>query len=81
MKFRVENMFPVFIVKDRYMGTYSGGSWTAFHAVEVPPGCMDDGVTCAEFWTAEQKANTGLGNTPNEALADLEEKWTLMHME
>ena len=53
--------WPVAIVEDRYGGVYAGGAWNA-HA---------DDVT-AMHW--QKPTWVGVGDTPDEALADLQEK-------
>lgn len=69
--------YPCAIVNDRYTGTYSGGEWVAFPLEAAPDGCAADDGDTVEFWSgyvARPEYPVGLGNTPAEALADLEAK-------
>ena len=70
------SLYPVTIVKDRYSGCYSGGKWIAWnlHLEDIPNAWDDDDYTCAGFWGSEHiwARPVGKGNTPEEALADLE---------
>lgn len=78
----LNNLWPVTIVRDRYMGTYSGGDWVAWHADvdEVAHYCADadGGDNCAiEFWERVKSSRNrdvpsyGLGATPEQALRNL----------
>jgi hypothetical protein len=55
------DIYPLTITKDRYMGTYSGGEWTAWNcdADEVPEEIACDDVTCCEFWSLARDAKPG----------------------
>lgn len=67
--------FPLCIIKDRYGGVYSGGSFLAFNLMpfaiselNVDAGDSD----CEYFWENDAKDYViGKGNTPEEALFDL----------
>ena len=76
------SLYPVTIIQDRYSGTYSGGVWTAFnlHKEQIPD-AIDDDVSCRNFWTLAENFHLaiGKGNTPDEALHDLEEKMKDRH--
>lgn len=69
-------LYPVTIIEDRYTGAYSGGKWTAFnrYADDIPEEVDDSDVPCFTFWWSTNKEPVGIGNTPDEALRDLEEK-------
>ena len=69
-------LYPVTIIEDRYTGVYSGGKWTAWNCYpeDIPDDPDDDDVTCCTFWTPTNSAQVGIGNTPDEALRDLERK-------
>lgn len=55
------DIYPLTITKDRYMGTYSGGEWTAWNcdADDVPAEIACDDVTCCEFWSMTRDAKPG----------------------
>jgi len=66
--------YPVTIVKDRYGGGYSGGSFLAFNMEfgEIPWIVGADDVSEREGWLRlDKRIKYGRGNTPNEALEDL----------
>ena len=74
---RIDNVidiYPLTVIADRYMGTYSGGFFTAWNldADEVPKAAFADDVSCVCFW-AEKAQNypVGIGNTIGAAIADL----------
>ena len=68
--------YPMTIVSDRYMGTYSGGEYTCWPlpSYRVPYEIDEDNVTCGRFWRDADKSMIGIGNTPQEAIKDLENK-------
>lgn len=69
-----DDIFPLTIVKDRYMGVYSGGLFTAWHLYSecVPEEIGDDDCTAFDFWNNDSKAYIiGIGKTPDEAVRDL----------
>lgn len=77
-----EDLYPVFIVIDRYGGTYSGGAYTAWNICmdDIPSQIFGDDVTCGCWWGQYRdilKNNpnnifkVGFGDTPTEALNDL----------
>lgn len=73
----MSNGWPIAIIQDRYMGTYSGGKWLAFtgawnHMDEISNGAHGDDVSACAFdydqsWLA-------IGDTPDEALDNLRKK-------
>ncbi len=69
-------IYPATIVTDRYGGTYSGGTYTAWNLDpdEIPPEINESDIPCMEFWE-ENKIPVGLGATPDEALRDLYVKY------
>ncbi len=77
------DIYPLTVVSDRYGGTYSGGDFTAWNMYpdEVPYEISSDDCTCLEKWTelrsgdgTERRELFGVGNTPNDAVLDLERK-------
>lgn len=76
---KIDNLYPLCIISDRYGGCYSGGNYTAWMTGidYIPEGVFDDDVECSLTWNElkakrnEHKIVFGVGNTPNEALRDL----------
>jgi hypothetical protein len=72
--------YPLCIIYDRYSGTYSGGKWVAFNCThdDIPINITADDVTCGEAWASlrrrrnEGKILYGVGDTPEDAINDLE---------
>ncbi len=66
------NPYPLTIIADRYMGTYSGGMYVAFplDAKEIPEGPDQSDIECMNFWD-DYEDPYGIGKTPNEALQNL----------
>lgn len=69
--------WPTTVVRDRYGGVYSGGTWLAFplRPESVPSAAADSDVPCRRFWDEHRKAASlpiGVGETPDEAVAALE---------
>lgn len=64
--------YPATIINDRYSGTYSGASWTAFplDPCDIPEEIYDEDIPCMNFWD-KYKEPVGKGSTPDEAMADL----------
>ena len=72
-------IYPLTVVKDRYLGTYSGGKYTAWNLdyFEIPMDVALSDVPCMEFWDNENIQNNyiiGKGDTAEEAIADLYNK-------
>lgn len=69
------DIYPLVIIKDRYMGTYSGGEYTAWNMYheEIPEDIDEDDVSCYAFWRSYSGV-VGLGKTPDDAIKDLERK-------
>jgi hypothetical protein len=63
------------IVRARYGGTYEPGKWLAFGCwpAAMPDEWNADDVTCMHFFR-ERRHEIGGGDTPDEALADLQRK-------
>lgn len=83
---KIDNLYPLCIISDRYTGCYSGGNYTAWTTGidYIPRGIFSDDVECALTWAElktkrdEHKIAFGVGDTPDEALRDLiywNEKW------
>ena len=53
-----DSIYPLTVVADRYMGTYSGGKFTAWrlHPSEIPSEIYWDDISCCDFWR-ENKAS------------------------
>lgn len=74
----LRTQWPTTVLRDRYDGVYSGGTWTAFpvQAESIPPAVSDQDVPCREFWTrirSEQHLPVGVGATTEEAIRQLRE--------
>lgn len=81
------HIYPLAIIVDRYNGTYSEGSFTAWnlHPETIPDEIYSDDCTCFDFWN-EVRANEesyeyrkyhnkfGIGNTIQTAIDDLYKK-------
>ena len=69
-----KEIYPLTIIADRYSGCYSGGEYTAWNLdfYNVPKEIDYDDVACNKFWL-DNKTPVGKGNTPQEAIKDLEE--------
>ena len=65
-------LYPLTVIKDRYMGTYSGGEYLAFNLYfdKIPSDIISDDTTCNAFFI-ETDLVYGKGNTPDEAIRDL----------
>jgi hypothetical protein len=74
--------YPVAIIEDRYGGCYSGGAWLAIAIADHLEngayrvvGCLEDGPhgddTDAQMFWAGPPSWIAVGNTPDEALANL----------
>ena len=77
-------IYPMCVVSDRYGGTYSDGSWTAWCTGVgfLPDGPFSGDGECMTFWENNKKENekgegyiVGIGNTPDEAVLDLHKKY------
>lgn len=69
-----KNVYPVVIEMDRYGGCYSGAKWHAWNLQSVPDGASSGDVECSMFWDSNDEP-VGKGNTPDEAYADLLNKF------
>lgn len=74
-----KDVFPCYIIKDRYGGCYSGGAWIAWpFDAEHDMGLTEMGDTESdEFWSdfgldRERWHPCGRGKTPDDAYADLQ---------
>lgn len=72
----LDNHYPMTLVCDRYGGSYSGGEYTCWPlpSYRVPYEIDEDDITCMDFWADADKNMIGIGNTPEEAIKDLEDK-------
>lgn len=73
----MQALWPIAIVQDRYMGTYTGGQWVAIpqadRAESFEETVWGDDGECVEWATLhiDNHRTVGVGNTPQEALEDL----------
>lgn len=68
-------IWPCTITPARYSGVYEGKRWTAFYCYpeEIPNDPFSDDITASTWWSYFNNL-VGLGDTPNEAFADLKLK-------
>jgi hypothetical protein len=77
---KINDIYPLTIIRDRYNDVYSGGKYLAFNldADEIPTEIWGDDVECREFfYKVEQGRNDiliGKGHTIEEAVINLQEK-------
>ena len=66
------DIYPLTIIFDRYMGTYSRGVWTAWNTLpqDIPQAIFESDVPCGNFWY-EYPGIVGRGTTPEEAIENL----------
>lgn len=69
------NIYPLTVVNDRYYGAYSGGEYTAWarYPEDIPKAVFSDDNTCWNYFRTTRDIY-GRGNTPNEAIIDLEKR-------
>ena len=73
----INDIHPLTIINDRYVGCYSGGKFLAFKLEpwDVPKGVDGSDIECATFWDEEAMGYAiGKGDTVNEAINDLTSK-------
>lgn len=74
----MNEIYPLTIVRDRYMGSYSDGKYTAWNleSWEVPRAIAGDDIECMGFWWQcnAYGITVGRGNTPEEAVEDLRKR-------
>lgn len=77
----MNEIYPVIIVLDRYGGVYSEAKYTAWNDYQCPEDVQGGDIECSEFWRSFKQGEIngpfdwiycGKGNTPNEALLDLQ---------
>lgn len=74
------SLYPIQILQDRYGGTYSGGKWVAvsnanWNLEEVDNSINGDDVMARNYGdTIKDKKYVAVGDTPDEALKNLELK-------
>jgi len=69
-------LWPIAVVQDRYMGTYSGGKWVAIPKADyysLDHTVWGDDIEAMEWAhrNLRQVKRVGVGDTPDEALKDL----------
>lgn len=69
------DIYPLTIVNDRYSGTYSGGEYTAWarYPEDIPKAVFGDDTSCWDYFRTTRDIY-GRGDTPNEAIIDLEKR-------
>lgn len=75
----LDDTYPLFVIKDKYNGIYSGGKYTAWYSdiSMIPYGIYEDETTCAATWDNLRVLRQigrlvyGVGKTSDEALNDL----------
>lgn len=74
-------LYPVVVRQSRYSGIYEGGLWFAIPnheemglAEQYVDYLYGDDCDAVDFWDSELAKTFGVGNTPNEAVADLIKK-------
>ena len=69
-------MYPVAVHQSRYGGVYEGGAWFALANCDLIP---DDAIggddEACDFWSSDEAQMIGRGDTPNDAVIDLLERW------
>lgn len=67
--------YPVTVFTSRYGGVYEGGSYVAAlaHTTSIPDAAQGDDTECSEFFM-RNRDRLGVGETPEEAIKDLEAK-------
>ena len=74
------NLYPIYIIQDRYGGSYSDGEWIAISEAynnleEVENGTHGNDVTARSYgYDIKNKKYVAVGNTPDEALRNLQNK-------
>lgn len=72
--------WPTIVVEDRYGGVYSGGAWLAFQPDDWP-GLDSDAfgadLECGGWWAEHSDDAIGRDDTPDLAVADLENRLVL----
>jgi hypothetical protein len=61
---------PCIITPSAYGGVHEGGKWMAFPMEHVPKAAIDS-ETVVVAWFAKNDWRVGVGDTPNDALANL----------
>lgn len=66
-------IYPLTIISDRYLGTYSGGKYLAFNLDydSIPIEINSGDVECGNFWIEHRNLLYGKGETPALAYIDL----------
>lgn len=70
------SLYPIAIRESRYGGLYEGGRWFAIaRCLEIPEKAIGDDSEAIDFWGSPDAFLIGVGDTPNDALADLYERY------
>ena len=70
---RVDDIYPLVIVADRYGGCYSGGNYLAFNMYDAPDEAFGDDIEAFEYFM-DKKEVIGKGWSPQAAAEDLARK-------
>lgn len=76
---KIEHVWPLTIIADRYSGVYSGAKFLAFNLYEqdIPDGPSGNDNACGDFWEYQdhhQMFIIGKGSTPDEAFKALKKQ-------
>ena len=66
-------LYPVTIIRTRYVGEYEGVTWAAFNSHQIPDAAQGSDVPCSIWW-GKNKHLVGVGSNPIAAYQDLETK-------
>lgn len=77
------NIYPLTMIMDRYNGAYSNAKYTAWNldSDDIPDGPNSEDIECLHFWEEIKRERTicvGRGETPNDALLDLNKQIKLV---
>ena len=71
-------LYPIVVRQSRYSGIYEGGLWFAIpnhEEIDLAESYVDyihgDDCDAVDFWDSDMAKTFGVGNTPDEAIADL----------
>ena len=75
MKIPLE-MYPVAVRESRYGGVYEGGALFAIAKCDfIPDDAIGGDDEACDFWSSDEAKMIGRGDTPNDAVIDLLERW------
>jgi len=72
------SLYPIIIRESRYGGLYEGGRWFATaRCAETPEQAIGNDAEAMSFWNSPDAFLIGVGDTPNDALANLYKRYGL----